>query len=137
MSGVFFKGGDYTSPRPLQQAGSIIRGAAAVDCSFGRVVVWGENGFEIATSANGNTSGICLTRDGKAKKNIDVLTAGAVEAKDWTSVVGTTHLEASMPYFLQPDGTYSTIPDSEGFIVRVGRAVSPTVLLATFDLKVS
>jgi len=137
MAGIYFEGAEYTSPRPLNQVDALIRGAAAVECQFGRVVRWGEGGFELADPVDGRASGLCVSILGPAGKRIEVLTAGAAEAKDWTDATGELRLEPGAAYFLQPEGRLGRIPPSAGFIVRVGRAASPTVLAVTFDLKVA
>lgn len=137
MPGIYFEGADYTSPRPLNQGAEIVPGVCSQACEFGRVMVWEAGAFRLASPVDGRTSGVCISLKGEVGKQIDVLTAGTIEASDWTGAIGEQTLTPGAAYFLRLDGNIGIIPYSDGFIVRVGRAVSPTILLVTFDLKVS
>jgi hypothetical protein len=137
MPGVLF-GSEFTSPRPLAQRGDqIIQGIVAVQTGFGRVLTWQENGFQHSNPLDGQVSGLCVTTEVAAGDRADLLTHGLAESEDWTDTTGGQLLVKDAPYYLVSDGKLSTIPSSEGYIFRVGRAVSTKILYVTFDLKVA
>lgn len=137
MPGIFFPQ-EFTSPRPLFQRGNqILEGVTAVATEFGRVLKWTEDGFRHSDPIDGMVSGLCVSVKAEAGEKISLLTHGLAESKDWTAVTGSKLLTPDAYYYLVADVMLSIMASSEGYILRVGRAVSPTVLHVTFDLKVA
>ena len=112
-------------------------GRALEALPFGRVVYHNGDGFLFANPILGLWSGISLRINTAAGESASILPAGPVESKNWITATGGTLLVPGKSYFLQPDGKLDIIIPSEGSIIRVGRAVSETLLIALFDLKVN
>ena len=68
------------------------------------------------------------------------ITEGRIERTDWTEVAGTTNLMVGVTYFLDASTAgriTTTAPTTAGqYVVRVGRAVSTTVLDIEIELPI-
>lgn len=134
MAGIY-NPGEYTSPRPLHQAqAGIIRTAAGEPIPFGRVVYDDGSKAYLASPADGRFSGMSVRRSPGSE--CEILPGGLVESDDWSTSCDAPELQPNRAYFLSNNGQISLIPPEEGFIIRVGRAISKNTLNVTFDLKV-
>lgn len=127
---------EYTSPRPLHQKQSaLVSGRTSEPIPFGHVVLWDGSKFGLADPSDGLFSGVNVRRSAGIDEEIEVLATGMVESEDWTEPTGEKLLTPGRSYFLRAGGALGSPPDA-GVLVRVGIAVSETVLSVAFDLKV-
>jgi hypothetical protein len=54
--------------------------------------------------------------------------AGSLELEDWTEASGAMHLSPGIPYYLGPSGSITSVPVTSGFHIKIGLAISETVL---------
>jgi len=134
---IFFEGADQMAPRQLYQAATIVKGMAGQGIEFGRVVFLNGDSFYLASPVDGLFTGVAILRSVTAGQQLQVMTIGVLESPDWSTCTDNMLLQSGKSYYLRQDGKLSIIPDSDGYVVRVGRASSQTVLTVTFDLKVA
>lgn len=65
---------------------------------------------------------------GDAGTRITVVRQGPLEIADWTYLTGTSQLLVGSLYYLGANTFLTATPPTEGFLVELGRAFTPTVL---------
>ena len=138
MSGVFFPS-EFTSPRPLAQRGdSILRARTNVALSFGKIVKLTENGFELASPADGVATGMVVNTTAANGTNTEVVALGTVESDDWSTCFTSSELTSGATYYLAADGNISeSPPDDPGIALKIGYAVTATIMAVNIETPAS
>lgn len=102
---------------------------AVVACSAGNEVERALN----SDAAKAEAIGVAMTA-AALDAPVKVQSEGYFELADWTNIAGSAQLAAAADYYLDAAaGKITSVPPTAGHLVRIGRAVKPTVLQLRID----
>lgn len=135
-------------PQPISVVTQILRGSAgangvdggtfikdsaiaAVNLSGHRMVCKNDDNQLIYANPHFDNYGVLGMTMGSASQNAlgEYLISGAIEENSWSWVPG-------KPLFLQNNGQISQVPPSTGFLLQVGKALTPSKIFVQIQLLI-